>query len=255
MSTTSERIQELEEENRRLKEALAERERFIRQTMGTYVTSEVAEEILLQEGRVGIAGERRKVTMMFTDLRHSTELSERMDATDYLRLLNHYFKGMIPLIDSWRGNILGFVGDAIVVVYGAPRQNEDAAEDAVFSAVAMQRWMVKVNEWNLSQGYPTIEMGIGIHTGEAIVGTIGSDVRMKYDMIGRNVNLASRIEGYTQGGQILVSDETLADAGPLVVERPEGARWVRPKGITEKVRVHDVIGMGSLRIPRWWEKE
>lgn len=249
-----ERMRRLEEENERLRRELRSKDEFIRTAMGSYMTAEVAEQIVAQGSELAVSGERRVVTMMFTDLRSSTELSERMDAVDYIRLLNHYLDDMITIIDSWRGNILSFVGDAIVVVFGAPRANENAARNAIYSAVAMQRYMKAVNRWNVAEGYPQIQMGVGIHTGEAIVGTIGSQVRMKYDMIGRNVNLAARIEGYTHGGQILVSTETLEAAGTSVVERAEGSQWVRPKGIHDKVLVHDVIGIGNLRIPEWWNQ-
>ena len=92
-------------------------------------------------------------------------------------------------------------------------------------------------------------MGIGIHTGEAIVGCIGSEARMKYDVIGRNMNLAARVEGFTKGGQILVTDETLLAAGDEVVVRENGAMLVHPKGVHDEIRVHDVIGIGRLRIP------
>lgn len=112
----------------------------------------------------------------------------------------------------------------------------------------MQRRMKAVNKWNSTQGYPEISMGIGIHTGEAILGNIGSMVRAKYDMIGRNVNLASRIQGYTRGGQILVSNETLAAAGAKVLENEAGAIIVRPKGIHEDIMLHDIIGFGSQRL-------
>lgn len=249
----AEQIDALRRENEELRAALAAKDKFIRETMGAYVTTEVASEILDSKHGIGIGGERRVVTMMFTDLRDSTALSERMSPNDYLSLYNHYLADMIMIIDSWQGNILGFVGDAIVALFGAPRHNPTAARNAVFSAVAMQRRMHAINEWNASREYPQIKMGVGIHTGEAIVGTIGSQERMKYDMIGRNVNLASRVEGFTHGGQILVTSETLAAAGDEVVERAEAAFWARPKGIRDEVLLHDVVGMGSLRIPRWWE--
>ena len=161
---------------------------------------------------------------------------------------SRYLGEMIEIINAWQGNILEFVGDAIVVVFGAPRPNEDSARDAVACAVAMQRRMKAVNEWNEAQGYPPIAMGIGIHTGEAVLGNIGSETRTKYDMIGHNVNLASRIEGFTEGGQILVSDETLAAAGDRVAENEAGRRTVQPKGIHEDVVIHDVIGFGKMRI-------
>lgn len=250
MSQTSDaRIAALEKENEQLRRSVDSLKGFIRTRMGPYVTYEVLDEIMGHEGNTAIEGERRVVTMMFTDIRQSTELSERMSATDYIKLLNHYFSSMIDIIDAWQGNILGFVGDAIVAVFGAPKPNDDAAFQAVGSAVAMQRRMEAVNAWNNEQGYPSIAMGIGIHTGEAIVGCIGSETRMKYDMIGRNVNLASRIESYTKGGQILVSTATLEAAGSLVVECPKNAQWVSPKGIQGQVQVHDIVGFGSLRIP------
>lgn len=242
------RIAELEQEVARLRRVIEENEANYRMTMGRYLSSEVMRELISSQSAT-IDGERREVTMLFTDLRSSTELSESMEAEDYIRLLNHYLEQMIFIIDGWRGNILEFAGDAIVCVFGAPQENSDAARAAVYSAVAMQRRMTKVNEWNRAQGFPRIEMGIGIHTGEAIVGCIGSDARMKYDVIGRNMNLAARVEGFTKGGQILVTDETLLAAGDEVVVREEGGHLVHPKGVHDEIRVHDVIGMGRLRIP------
>lgn len=239
---------ELREENQRLRNTIAYFEEFTRERLGPYVSYEMLERIEKQENGDPILGERRTVTMLFSDIRQSTELSESIDVADYMSLLNHYLGDMIEIIDSWQGNITDFVGDAIVAVFGAPRPNDRAAFQAVGCAVAMQRRMRAVNEWNHEQGYPSIQMGIGIHTGEAILGCVGSRTRMKYDMIGRNVNLASRIEGFTQGGQILISDETLRAAGERVVERPEGAMLVHPKGIQGEVLLHDIIGFGSLRV-------
>ena len=246
----ADRIAQLEQEVAFLKSAIAENESRFRLTMGRYVTAEVMEQ-LLSSSDATIAGERREVTMMFTDLRGSTELSESMAPEAYLRLLNHYLKDMVFILDGWQGNVLEFAGDAIVCVFGAPEENATAARAAVYSAVAMQRRMTKVNEWNHSQGYPSIQMGIGIHTGEAIVGCIGSEARMKYDVIGRNMNLASRVEGFTKGGQILITDTTLAAAGVEVVVREGGSMLVHPRGVQDEVRVHDVIGMGNLRLPKY----
>lgn len=241
-------IEEAEKEIRRLQNALEHRDNFIRKTFGRYLTDEVVEEILDKDG-LKIGGERREVAIMFTDLRHSTEISEQMDAVCFIGMLNNYLSEMIDIINAWQGNILEFVGDAIVAVFGAPKENEDSARDAVACAVAMQRRMETVNAWNREQNYPELAQGIGIHKGEAILGNIGSQTRMKYDMIGRNVNLASRIEGYTEGGQILISDEALEAAGPLVHIDPDGDQVVKPKGIKEEITIHSVIGFGKSRIP------
>lgn len=239
------RMIELEKEIQSLHDQMNRQKTLLRSILGSYLTDEVLDEILRNNQKVTIGGERRVVTMLFSDIRGSTDLSEKLSSAEFIRMLNHYLAEMIELINAWQGNILEFVGDAIVVVFGAPRENSTAAMNAVACAVAMQRRMDAINEWNLSQGYPAISHGIGIHTGEAILGTIGSATRAKYDMIGRNVNLASRIQGYTQGGQILISAETLKAAGDAVIVNPAGEKLVQPKGIHEQVILHDVIGFGT----------
>ncbi len=239
---------ELVAENRQLKETLKQRDEFIHETFGRYLTNEVLEEVLANGG-VMIRGERRIVSMLFSDLRHSTQLSEEMDAEAFIMMLNHYFAELIEIINAWQGNILGFVGDAIVAVFGAPQPNEDSARDAAACAVAMQRHMPAINEWNREQGYPELSMGIGLHHGEAILGNIGSETRTKYDMIGRNVNLTSRIQGFTRGGQILASAELIEAAGNLLIVNDAETIRVRPKGIQTDVLLYDVVGFGTKTIP------
>ena len=250
-------LEKAEEENAEQKQQLATVDKLVleavREIFGPYMTDEVLEDIMRHKGKVVIGGERRHVTMMFTDLRRSTELSEQMEPLQFIDMLNHYISEMIEIINAWQGNILDFVGDAIVVVFGAPRINKDSARDAVACAVSMQRRMEAVNAWNRERGYPELGMGIGIHSGTAILGNIGSETRRKYDMIGRNVNLASRIEGYTEGGQILISSECLRAAGELVHENPAGRRKVRPKGIKKDILIHEVIGFGKRSLAE--EKE
>ena len=250
MNTYEEELRAEKEENRRLREALDSRDQFIHETFGRYLTDEILEEILSGKTQVQTGGERRVVTIMFADLRQSTLLSERMDPVDFIRMLNAFLAMMIEIINAWQGNILDFVGDAIVAVFGAPRVNDDSARDAAACAVAMQRNMPRLNEWNRKQGFPEIAMGIGLHTGEAILGNIGSQTRAKYDAIGRNVNLSSRVQGYTEGGQILATTELIEAAGKQVIENKESAMWVRPKGIQTDILLHDVIGFGSQYIPR-----
>ncbi len=221
-----------------------EKEKTIRNIFGPYLTDEVLEHMAQNKGRLTIGGERRRVTMLFSDLRNSTALSEEMTSQDFIRMLNHYLEEMIELINAWQGNILDFVGDAIVVVFGAPRPNEAASSNAVACAVSMQLRMAAINQWNREQGYPDIAHGIGIHAGEAILGNIGSATRTKYDMIGRNVNLTSRIEGQALGGQILITPEVLQEAGEDVHINPEGDQRVFLKGIQGEVLLHEVTGFG-----------
>ena len=246
--TQSEEIRALREENERLQKMLRDRDALIHNTFGRYLTDEVLEKILADKDSLKIGGERRVVSMMFTDLVGSTQLSEEIDPLSFLRMLNHYYEEMIEIINAWQGNILEFVGDAIVAVFGAPRQNEFSSRDAVACAVAMQRRMKVVNKWNREQGYPELSMGIGLHTGEAILGNIGSQTRMKYDMIGRNVNLASRVQSFSEGGQILATKELLQAAGEGVLINEAGTRSVRPKGIQGEILLYDVTGYGKHRL-------
>ena len=244
----NEKIAALEAENAQLRETLEQRDKFIRSTFGSFLTDEVLDEILAETEGVRIGGERRVVSILFSDLRDSTALSEQMAPVDFIRMLNHYLSEMIEIINAWQGNILDFVGDAIVVVFGAPRENSLSGRDAVACAVAMQRRMGVVNAWNREQGYPEIAMGIGLHMGDAILGIIGSETRMKYDMIGRNVNLASRVQGYTDGGQIFATNELLDAAGEGVLVNEAGTMYVTPKGIQGQIRLHDIVGYRSQRL-------
>ena len=168
LEAESQRLRELEAENQRLQELADKNQKLHRlidenvilkslfekmsettlQDIGSYFTNEVLENLLTTRDGLRIGGERKKVTILFSDLRRSTEISELLDATAFIRMLNHYLEEMIEIINAWQGNILDFVGDAIVVVFGAPRPNEYSARDAVACAVAMQRRMQTVNEWN-----------------------------------------------------------------------------------------------------------
>ena len=246
--TEREELEALRAENAQLHRLLKEREGFVRNTFEPYLTGEVLETILEKKDGIKIGGERRAVSILFSDLRDSTQMSEEMEAADFITMLNHYLSEMIEIVNAWQGNILDFVGDAIVAVFGAPRVNTYSARDAAACAVAMQRRMDAVNRWNREQGYPDLSMGIGLHIGDAILGNIGSRTRMKYDMIGRNVNLASRIQTYTAGGQILVSTEFLEAAGDQIVENEAGFMWVKPKGIQSEILLHDIVGYGTQRM-------
>ncbi|HEU5323485.1 MAG TPA: adenylate/guanylate cyclase domain-containing protein, partial [Methylomirabilota bacterium] len=139
------------------------------------------------------------------------------------------------------GTIDEFIGDAIMALFGAPVSREDDAERAVACAVAMQLAMAQVNEQNRRDGLPEVHMGVAVNTGDVIVGNIGSHKRTKYGVVGMHVNLTSRIESFTLGGQVLVSEETARAAGPSLVL---GQRLtLRAKGFNEPVIVHEVKGV------------
>jgi adenylate cyclase len=158
-----------------------------------------------------------------------------------VRLLNIHLKAMADVIMSYHGTIDEFLGDSILALFGAPIFAEDDARRALTCALAMQRAMRGVNVQLKAEGLPMLELGIGVHTGEVIVGNIGSHKRAKYGVVGPPVNLASRIQACTLGGQILCSEDTLREVGNSVeFDRPIE---VRAKGFSKPIVTFPVRGL------------
>lgn len=219
------------------------RNRFIFETFGRYLSNEVVESLLQTPEGLKLGGETRKVTLLMSDLRGFTQLADRIPPDRVVRLLNNYLGTMVDVLLSFQGTIDEFIGDAILAIFGAPVQREDDALRAVACAVEMQRAMERVNEFNRREGLPVVEMGIAIHTGEVVVGNIGSDKRAKYGVVGSPVNLTARIESYTVGGQILVSDRTRREGG---ADLSVGAEVVvQMKGFEKPVSAWDVRGVAG----------
>ena len=234
-------LKEANEKIRRLAVQLEARNKFIRDAFGRYLTDEVVETLLTTPAGLTLGGESRQVTILLSDLRGFSSLSERLTPPQVVTLLNHYLGTLTEIVVKYGGTIDEFIGDAILVIFGAPIEHPDHAARAVACAVEMQLAMPRINEENRLRQLPEIEMGIGINTGEVVVGNIGSDRRAKYGVVGRNVNLASRIEALTVGGQVLISESTLREAGPNVCV--EGAMRVSPKGARGSLDVFEVRGV------------
>jgi len=233
------------EQQRKLHElntALELRNRFIRETFGSYLSDEIVDTIL-EKGGLKIGGEKRLATILMADLRGFTSLSERLPAEDVVAMLNIYLETMIEIIQKYQGTIDEFIGDAILVIFGAPILRPDDPRRAVACAVEMQLAMTSVNERNRRAGYPEVALGVGINTGEVVVGNIGSQKRIKYAVVGRAVNLTARIESYTVGGQIFISESTLYECGDIL--RLDSAMKVMPKGVKEPLTIHEVGGIGG----------
>jgi PAS domain S-box-containing protein len=233
----------VEAELKRLAEQVELRNRFIRETFGRYLTDEVVDTVLESPSGLEMGGEKRKLTMMMTDLRGFTSLSERLPADRVVKLLNRYLAAMVPIIKKYQGTIDEFIGDAIFVLFGAPVWREDDAERAVACGVAMQIAMEEVNAENRKEDLPEIEMGIGLHTGQVVVGNIGSPERMKYGVVGSSVNLTSRIQACTIGGQILASETTRQELGNKLKVGKQ--MEVRAKGVEHPVVLFEVLGVGG----------
>lgn len=217
------------------------RNEFIHKAFSCYMSDEVVASLLESNQPLQLGGEERRITTLFSDLRDFTSLSERLPAERVVAALNTYYGKMVDIILKHKGTIDAFIGDAILVLFGAPCSAEDDALRAVACAVEMQLAMKAVNEENQKNGLPELSMGIGINTGPAIVGNIGSSKRMKYSAIGAPVNLASRIQNFTLGGQILISETTLKVVKEAV--HINGHLRVKMKGIKLPVTIYDIGGI------------
>ncbi len=217
-------IAELAVEINRMIRGLKERD-LIRDTFGRYVSPEVAQQVLADPANLRPGGEVRTVTIMMSDLRGFTSLSERLSPAEMIELLNAYLGRMAELIHAHGGTVIEFIGDGIMALFGAPFAHDDDAARAVQCAARMQVDLEELNAELASRVQVRLEMGIGINTGNVIVGNIGSETRMKYGVVGDDVNLAGRIESFTVGGEVLVSSATrelVADMahfrGPIEVQ-------------------------------------
>lgn len=222
---------------------LEQRNRFIREIFGRYVDDSVVETILATPDGVRVGGEKRLVTVLMSDLRGFTSLCERLTPEMAVRLLNRYLEQMTEVIQDYRGVVVEFIGDAIIVLFGAPVSAPDDAQRAVACALAMQQAMPALNAKSRASELPELAMGIGLHTGEAIIGNIGSQRRLKYDVIGHTVNLAARIESYSVGGQVLISTQTLDACGGVV--QIAGEFQAQPKGVREPIMIYRIDAIGG----------
>ncbi|BAY36524.1 adenylate/guanylate cyclase [Nostoc sp. NIES-2111] len=215
----------------------------MRKNLGRYLTDEVLANILETPSGLKLGGERRKVTVLFSDLRGFSAMSEQLSPEQVVQILNLYLGTMTDVINQYKGTINEFMGDGIFIMFGAPICRPDDSQRAIACAIAMQKAMQQVNEQNRQLNLPQLEMGIGINTGEVVAGNIGSQKRAQYTVIGSHVNLAARIETYTVGGQVLISEHTRQDA--KVDLQITGQMQIEPKGIKELITIYEVSGIGG----------
>jgi adenylate cyclase len=228
--------------------------RRIRESFHQYIGREVADRVYLDDP--ALAGQRRTVSVMFTDLRDFTTLSEAMAADQVARQLNEYFPMMVEAVQQHRGIINDFIGDAVMAVYGAPLDNPEHALDAVRTARKMQAGLAALNAGWEARGLPTLKMGIGIHTGTVFAGNVGSPKRKKYTVVGDAVNVAARVEGLNKElhTTLLITGETYAAVKDRVEVNDCGE--LKVKGRQHAVRVYEVLALtdaveGLQRRRRW----
>lgn len=231
-----------------------ERERArIRKIFGRYVAEEVVEKLLASGQLPDLGGDAFQVTVLFSDIRNFTTISESLHPHQVVEMLNTYFSQACEPILEQGGTVDKFIGDAVMAVFGSPAPYPDHARRALNAALAVAARAQEFRAWMAQrfgdQGLPEFKIGIGLHTGEAIVGNIGSPKRLEFTAIGDTVNTASRLEGLTKemGCVILASRDTINTAGPGVVTGKREIRTV--KGRKEPIEVYEVIGLEPESAP------
>lgn len=230
-----------QEEIRQLNQQLEERNDLLRQVFRQYFSEDIFHEIIEHPEEAAIGGKKRELTVMMTDLRGFTSISEALQPEKVTDVLNYYLQCMLPDLLEYRGTVIEYLGDSILAVFGAPISSKNQTENALAAAIRMQNRMDEVNEYCTQQGYPLLEMGIAIHRGEAFIGNVGSEQLMRYNVIGSVVNECSRIESFSVGGQILASQEALKYVRvPLELSTQQD---IQAKGLQRPITVCEVTGI------------
>ena len=218
-----------------MNEGLKERD-LIKDTFGKYVAKEVRDEIL--SGRIPLDGEKKEVTILFSDLRNFTPMTESNDPKLVIKIMNSYFKEMAQAIQGNGGLVLQFIGDEIYAVFGAPIFLSDHPARAFRAGLEMRRRLIELNKQFEEKGWPSLRHGIGIHTGEVVVGNIGSESRASYGIVGSAVNETHRIQSFAEGWVVIISEPTYQRiADRIVVARTFQARL---KGLEGERDLHEV---------------
>ena len=231
-------IRESKQHLEELNSELYESNKFFRQVFGQYMSTSLLEDIIGDKKETQLGGEEKYVTVLVSDLRGFTELAEKRNPKTVLNILNTYFEEMINIIHTHDGYINELLGDGILVIFGAPRNVGNCSLKAVKCAQEMQIGLKEVNKKLKIKDLPTLKMGIGINSGNLIVGNIGSQKRMKYGVVGDNINIAARIESLTTANQILISEATYKNIIKEVT--PIGKLRTKIKGFKKPIMIYDV---------------
>ena len=222
-------------------------EKRMKATMYRYMTPGVADRVMALGEDALMVGERKDVTILFSDIRGYTSLTEDMEAADVVTLLNDYFETMVEAVFNFEGTLDKFIGDALMAVFGAPLPLQNHAEMAVKSALDMRRRLSDFNDYRKRRNQPLIRFGIGISSGEVVSGNIGSQKRMDYTVIGNGVDISSRLEGVTKqyGCDIILSEYTYQLCKDTVWVRELDR--IRVKGKTQPISIYQL--MNERQVP------
>lgn len=212
-----------------------------RANLGRFLSPAVVEEVMKQDTSLRLGGDKHTVTPLFCDIRGFTPIAERLAPIDLVRLLNQHFTAMTELIFNHAGTLDKFIGDEIMAVFGAPLPGPKDAERCVRAALAMQAKNAELNTIRERDGLPTFDVGIGINTGEAIAGYVGSPERMEFTVVGDSVNIARRFCSLAGPGQIVIGEPTYTLVEGIVEARPTGSVMLKGKSTTK--HGFEVLGM------------
>lgn len=229
-------------ENVRLYEQMLEAERK-RSDLGRFLSPSIVDHIMNENTKLELGGQIRVVTTMFCDIRGFTALSTRVSPGQLVDLLNDHFTAMTDIVFEYNGTLDKYNGDEVMALFGAPIGAEGDAKQAVRAAIAMQAKIAEMNKERESKGLETFETGIGVNTGEVIVGYVGSPSRMDFTVMGDNVNVASRFCSLAKRGQIVTGESTYELVKDDVDIRPMGGQTL--KNIEGDVLAFEVIGPKS----------
>lgn len=207
----------------------------------TYVSSQVMEEVLKDPGKLALGGARKHASMLFTDIRGFTSMSETMQPEDVVSVINEYLSIQTEIVLRNGGMLDKFVGDCVMAVYGVPLPKTDDALRAVTTAVEIQEAVKELNEKRKESGLITVTIGVGVNTGEVVSGNMGSAQKMDYTVIGDAVNLAARLESIAEGGSVLISETTFQEVKEHILA--EKLSPISVKGKREQVSVYRVKSM------------
>ena len=221
----------------------------LQKAIGPYVSPTIVEKILESGKLPDLGGETLNVTVLFSDIRSFTTISEKLEPSEVVEMLNEYFSQACEPILAHGGMVDKFIGDAVMAVFGAPVPLQEQERMALEASLAMQKKAEEFRKWLADRfpdrDLPSFRIGIGMHTGDAVIGNIGSEKRMGYTAIGDAVNIASRLESLCKelSWEIVVSDETLKRAGAgFITGRTE---QIKPRGREGSLKVHELLGLSS----------
>ena len=219
---------------------LEERE-FIKDTFKKFVHTDIVDDLLKNPEKIKVGGERKKVTVLFTDIRGFTTISEKISPEEVVAMLNEYFTNNLKVVNSFGGVLDKFIGDAMMITFGVPFEAKDDTLRAVKTGIFMRKAIRDLNIQRMRLGKFPIQMGIGINTGYVIAGNVGSEDRMEYTVLGDVVNIAARIEGLSRNMEVIVTENTYNEIKDKVIAIEKGA--VSLKGKTMPVKVYEIHGI------------